>query len=344
MFQYIRVQLLHPCRAKCQWCSTHKKNPLFQKLQETGVASTIHEEYIRLIKHFKPKEVFISGGEPLLDPEIASFLDSIKDSTQQINVFTSYQYSKGVRARVPFDEMPLDKICLHHTPIYFEPDRWHKLTKGFPFDVYLENIKAVVDVPVRKRFKFILNHALFEDEVRRFQELVQPNETCEVSLKVMNDQGANEVVDPILKSRDRALSRLSKLDNVLDDAGWKKVSRPLGSADQMLPVLKGGTEVCPYRQEKPIELRFSLHRADTGRQVLRYRFCPYFPGDFYHKFHVGRDTPESIVKAWKKGPFRDHCHKCRFLNYKISDDDLVAGDNTAASMSTHDSAVVKVTQ
>ena len=91
MFQYIRVQIVHPCQAKCMWCSTHKKNPQFRALAKGGQAENFHQAYIDIIQRYRPKEVFISGGEPLLYPEIEHFLQEIADSTDVIHIFTSYQ-------------------------------------------------------------------------------------------------------------------------------------------------------------------------------------------------------------------------------------------------------------
>ena len=67
---------------------------------------------------------------------------------------------------------------------------------------------------------FVLVHGLPEDD------------TCELSLKLMNDQGAGMVVDTINKLAERARARLTDLDGLLQDAGWRK-ARPRTSADRM---------------------------------------------------------------------------------------------------------------
>lgn len=67
---------------------------------------------------------------------------------------------------------------------------------------------------------FVLVHGLSEDD------------NCEISLKLMNDQGAGMVVDTINKSAERARARLTDLDGLLQDAGWRK-ARPRTSADRM---------------------------------------------------------------------------------------------------------------
>ena len=120
-------------------------------------------------------------GEPLLYPKIENFLREIAPSTEVIHIFTSYQFNRRVMERFSNMDLPEEKIILNHTPIYFEPERWKKLTRGFPFEIYLDNVRKAAQLPIRKRFKFIINHSQFGDEVARFQELVQPNESCEIS-------------------------------------------------------------------------------------------------------------------------------------------------------------------
>ena len=118
MFKHIRVQILYPCNAKCSWCATHRKNPLFSEMYKDGISKQVHDFYVQIIKRFRPQQVFISGGEPLLYPGVARFLNDIKDATKQINLFTSYQFSQKLRQRMSFEQMPLDKmlICPVHPP------------------------------------------------------------------------------------------------------------------------------------------------------------------------------------------------------------------------------------
>ena len=153
MFKSIRIQFVHPCRAQCAWCSTHRKNKVFQGLQDTGSALDFYATYLEVIDAHRPKELFISGGEPLLDPQIGHFLTQAATLVETIHLFTSYQFSRRAMGEIMKIPMP-DCITLNHTPIYFEPVRWKKLTNGFPFEVYINNIRDAVKLPVRKRFKF----------------------------------------------------------------------------------------------------------------------------------------------------------------------------------------------
>ena len=316
MFQYIRVQMIHPCQAKCVWCSTYRKNPQFRALEKSGHAEDFHNAYIDIIAKYRPKEVFISGGEPLLYPKIESFLKTIAQHTEVIHIFTSYQFNRRVMDRFSKMSLPVDKIILNHTPIYFEPERWEKLTRGFPFEIYIDNVRKAAKLPMRKRFKFIINHSQFHDEVARFQQLIEPNQTCEISLKVINDQGAGLGVETMRRTSERVQERIYDLDTILKEAGWGDRVRPKTSVDVMKDVIKSGQiEQCVYRK-KPLELRLAYYKGSPDKKVLKYRYCPYFPPDFGHKLHLGRDDISKLGKNYHKGPFRDHCGKCRMLNYK----------------------------
>jgi hypothetical protein len=319
VFERIRVQILYPCQARCAWCATHRKNPLFAQLYRDGVAEVVHRFYVDAIRRLRPREVFVSGGEPLLCPDLPWFLNAIQDSTERIHLFTSYQFSQRARGRVPFSEMPLAKITLNHTLIYFEPAHWDKLTQGFPWDLYVENLRAAMRVPARKRFKFIVNHDRFDREIARFQEMVGPDRRCELGLKAINDQGGGLNASAIHTTSVLVRQRAMSLDKLVAGVGWGAVNWRAGSFHAMSPLLETGeVERCVYRRE-PIELRFALYRADRERQILKYRYCPYFPSSFGPRFHIGRDDPHKLERNYRKGSFREHCPDCRFLEYLLSE-------------------------
>jgi len=312
-FRSVRIQMIEPCHARCAWCSTHKKNPTFRTLVNNREAAEFHALYAEVIERHQPEELFISGGEPLLSADLLPLLEKVAHIPKTIHIFTSYQFARPVMERIAQRIYP-ENVVFNHTTIYFEPDRWLKLT-GFPFDVYADNVRRAVAMPVRKRFKFIVNHSQLAEEIQRFQELVVPNDTCEISLKVMNDQGNGMVVDTMQKSADRVHERLGKLDAVLEDAGWNQ-RRPRTSADRVAKVIEtGDVTQCPYR-ESPLELRLAFYRGGDGKSVVKYRYCPYFPPDFGHKFHLGRDDLRKFGRNFAKGPFRDHCGDCRLLHYQ----------------------------
>jgi hypothetical protein len=85
-----------------------------------------YETYMEIIKVHRSEELFISGGEPLLDDHIGDFffLAQAAEVVQKIHIFTSYQFSLRSMAEILTIPMP-DSVILNHIPIYFEPERWH---------------------------------------------------------------------------------------------------------------------------------------------------------------------------------------------------------------------------
>lgn len=323
MFEHIRIQMVQPCRAKCQWCSTHKKNPTFQNLVNSGEAEQFHEMYLETIDRYRPKEVFISGGEPLLYSNIESFLATIAPKVERIHLFSSYQFATKTISRIETMALP-DNLVINHTPIYFEPERWHRLTQGFPFEVYLENIRRAVKLTTKKRFKFIVNHGSLEHELELFIELVKPNSSCEITFKLMNDQGNGMMVDVIKATAHRVFERLGTLDSILDTQVSFPSRRSKTSIDLMKPVLESGdVSKCIYRR-KPIELRLAFYRGDDKKKILKYRYCPYFPPDVGNKFHIGKGELHRLERDFHKGDFRDHCNRCRLLHYRDDSQELVS--------------------
>jgi len=307
--------MLYPCLAKCFWCNTYPKNSQFARFYQSGISRQVHQFYAEVIRALQPHEVFLSGGEPLLYPDLPWFLNAIKDATKRIHLFTSFQFSAAAWYQIPFGQLPLGKMTLNHTVLYFEPERWHTLAAGFPFDVYLENLRACLHLSVRKRFKFIVNHSAFQEELERFQVLVMPDQYCELGLKIINTQGDGLNRAVIQQTRDLVNQRARVLDRLVEHAEWAKVQRRASSLDLMASVLAEGDVVqCPYRQD-PLELRLAFFRATAEDVILKYRYCPYFPSRFSHRFHIRHDDPQKMEKNFYKGTFRDHCTECRFLQY-----------------------------
>jgi hypothetical protein len=213
----------------------------------------------------------------------------------------------------------MEKIVLCHTAISFEPQGWAEMTANFPFDLYVNNIKAIARQPLRKRFKFIINHKSLEEEIALFQELITPDQSFEFGLKVINDQGDGINETTIQQTRSYTNKRVIALDEILIGGQWGSKSYKVGSVEQMAPLLENGdVTLCPYRSD-PLELRFAFYRSNQKGQVLKYRYCPYFPSDFGYRFYIGRDNLDKFENNFYKGSFHNHCNKCRFLNYLPED-------------------------
>ncbi len=312
MFEGLRIQIVEPCRARCRWCGTWKRNPKFLKMKEDGAAEKIHSFYADAVRHFKPRVLYVSGGEPLLMEGIGSYMATLAPYVSKIHLFTSFQFSASTRERLDLEHMPWDKVVLTHTMAGFEPGRWDYMTRGFPFDVYVDNIRELSRHPWRKHFKFIVNNDTLPDEIRRFTDTVQPDDTFHFSLKLVNDHPGGIGRSLIEDTRHKIIQALNGLDmEGLDTrlTGEEVLRAQMNEGD--------GPSACPYRQE-PKELRFALYTSGRAPK-LKYRFCPHFPSNKHFIFKIGRDEMQTIRESFQSRRWHSWCSSCRLLEYVEGD-------------------------
>ena len=281
-------------------------------MSRDGTTDAIMRFYRDTIRRLKPSWLYVSGGEPLLYPGIAPFLNYVCHYVDdRIHVFCSFQFDTNDFHRIPFDAMPLAKTTVNHTVSYFEPEPWSRHTRGFPFSLYLENLKSLAETGVQKRFKLIVNQERFEEKLGRFLDTLGAPSGMEIGLKVINEQGNGLNVAKIEQTRLVALKNLKGLNEKY--AGVRFVE---GSLARMAPMLDGLDPADCHYARQPAELRFSFYRIKNGTPVLKYRYCPYFPPSCGHRFHIGKDNPKKFVRNFFRGNFRQHCSDCRFvINY-----------------------------
>ncbi|MFH2008934.1 MAG: radical SAM protein [bacterium] len=318
-FRCLRIQILQPCQGRCRYCATHKKNRVFADLNREGHADQVHRFYRDVVAHFKPQELFVSGGEPILLPGIGRLMADMAPHVSRIHFFTSYQYGAKRRQRLDLEGMPWDKVVLTHTILYFHAQQWEHMSQGFPFPVYVENMKELAKLAQRKCYKFILNHPNAPEELAAFLDEIQPDESSTLRWKLMNQQGGQGFnVAEISKSRSEVRERLERWQEVVTEFR-KRAKIPVDEHITGAEVLAGATgqadvESCPFRS-RPEELRFAFYRIKGGVPLLQYRFCPHFPSRFRYIHRVGQDTFESIQAAYSEGEYHRHCKRCRLQLY-----------------------------
>ncbi len=302
MFEQLRIQIINPCKARCLWCGTWKKNSVFNKLKNDGTLDVLVDTYKEFIRHYKPKVVNISGGEPILYGKINEFLNDIEPFVEEINLFISYQFGRNTRNKIDVENLPHDKLVLNHTTNGFDKDYWLKFTQGFPFELYLENIKYFAKLPCRKRYKLIVNYGNYKENERLLRELIGDAQGVIIEYKLINNQAGDYGKEQI---------EITK-ENVL---GIVKQETKVSHKQTIQKVLLQKYEECPFRLN-PIELRFAFYTSNQNGTKLKYRFCPYFPLDKHFIFKLGRDTIEDINENYFSQKWFKWCRKCRLNLYK----------------------------
>lgn len=317
-FEHLRVQMLFPCAAKCRWCRTYLKNGEFARLHKSGMAEQVHEFYLTLMKRYRPQTLYVSGGEALLLPGFVQFVNNALRYCGHVFVYTSYQYPAHVLERLTEEwaDLPADRVTLVHSCIHFLPHRWHELTRGFPHDLYVANLRRANALPFGKIVKFVVNHDDSAKEIEAFLQAVEPGAQFRLCFKLLNDQNNGWGAPRMQATRERVralLAPYAQAANANDD-------NPPSALPLLNPAVAGAVargdvlSTCPYRSG-PKELRFSFYRARNETVTLKARFCPYFGPNTFHKFVVGETPLAKIDKWFASGEYRDKCDSCRLLYY-----------------------------
>lgn len=310
MFSSIRIQITHPCKAHCEWCNTWRKNNRFQELCSMGKTKQINDIYLKLIESFQPQTLYISGGEPILYPDIKKFLKKTAPFVKEkINIFTSFQFRNINQIILSLDGIPWEKVILTHTTAAFQEKHWNEMT-GFPFSIYVNNMKLLSKLPWKKEIKFIVNHSIIFDELKKFKEIINPDLSFDIRFKLMNIQ-ANEYGKNQVKT---SINHIFNLKYVFNQF-FNKYSDFFTGFDLIENIVNDNLiKSCIYKSN-PIELRFAYYKHKDSWFKFKYRFCPFFPSNKYFVYKTDRDSISTIISNFKSKKWHKWCKNCRIKNY-----------------------------
>lgn len=304
-FDRIRIQIFFPCEGKCRWCNTYKKNKHFLKLYKSGLTEAANDFYFEILKRYRPKDLFISGGEPILYPKINEFVKRALLYVKNIYLYTSYQYDPDILNNLFSKSIPHKRLILTHSIVHFLPEKWAYLTNNFSYSKYIDNLLTLKELPFRKRIKFIINHVDTEKEIKCFFSTIKPNKTFEFQYKLINEQNNGFGKQEIIRTKDLVLERINNYNSYFiqpDKNVFEGISK------------RSILEHCEYRK-KDIEVRFAYWNIIDGNVVFKLRFCPFFGSQTYHKFYLGKTQLNKIDKWFVEGKYKKKCGSCRLLNY-----------------------------
>ncbi len=300
MFTNLRIQLIEPCKARCLWCGTWKKNPKFRALKKEGTLEKIVTFYKELIRYVQPQVLNISGGEPILYEHINSFLNEIAPFVKErINLFISYQFGKETRKKIKLENLPYHKLVFTHSTNGFNQEYWHKFTQGFPFDLYLDNLRFFAETPAWKHYKIIANYGEHKQHEETLRKLVGNKEKIIVTYKFINNQAGDYGARKISETKTNITEIMEK-------------ENKLTNRDVLKQVLTDDS-LCPFKL-KTEELRFAFFKGGEYPK-FKYRFCPYFPPENHFIFKMGRDTIENIMENYQQKRWHKWCENCRLKLY-----------------------------
>ena len=68
------------------------------------------------------EEIEITGGEPILDPKLPTFLSEIPEEVKEVRIYVSLQFPKEKLSQMMQWPIPLEKVVLVHTSLTFNED------------------------------------------------------------------------------------------------------------------------------------------------------------------------------------------------------------------------------
>ena len=132
------------CPLRCRWCDTK-----YAWSPEAGESYSINE-LIRKVSPFPTEHVVVTGGEPMVDPELGGLLNALANEGMHITVETSgINFLPGLPCDLMSispkmsNSMPSDpELAKHHEEIRFDAAVLQEL-----IDSYEYQLKFVVDKP-----------------------------------------------------------------------------------------------------------------------------------------------------------------------------------------------------
>jgi 7-carboxy-7-deazaguanine synthase len=144
------------CNLRCTWCDTP-----YTSWQPDGEDRSI-EQILAEVKPFNASHVVITGGEPMIMPEMAALTDAIGSLGAHITIETA----GTVYARVRCDLMSISPKLANSTPWEREGGRWAAQHERLRYRPEVLR-KLIAEYPYQ--LKFVMASAGDLDEISRIQ-------------------------------------------------------------------------------------------------------------------------------------------------------------------------------
>jgi MoaA/NifB/PqqE/SkfB family radical SAM enzyme len=146
-------ELTHNCNARCKHC--HRGEPVRESLATPA-------RLLEVCRELRPLVAIMSGGEPLLRPELAEIVRTLKQGCAPLRVFLNTNAALLTRAR--FDELVaagVDEVLIS----FDYPDARHDAFRGIPG--LFERIHSLVaGLPPAERTRVVLTCVLHSQNYR----------------------------------------------------------------------------------------------------------------------------------------------------------------------------------
>ncbi len=172
----LRISITPSCQLECPFCHT-EGNP------DHGSKKYMHPKtFIALLDSFEDingKEINITGGEPMLHPQIGNLLDALSSRPFLKTVSTNGLALNKILERDKMYDIDQFKISLHT----IRSDRWAKSWLGRAWNY--EKLRHMIKGTRNKGYNVILNYTLSADNANDLEWVVKEAIDLNCDLKVI---------------------------------------------------------------------------------------------------------------------------------------------------------------
>ncbi len=165
LHDYLRVSLTERCNLRCHYCMPEEGIPLLPKDHLCS-----YEELLQLIDTFCAlgvRKIRITGGEPLIRKDVASFFEALGERPAELALTTN-----GLLVDWFIDTFR--KCGLQNVNVSLDTlraDRFFEITRRKGLEKVLENIHLLVETGFRVKVNMVVMRGINDDEIIDFVEM-----------------------------------------------------------------------------------------------------------------------------------------------------------------------------
>lgn len=164
---YLRISVTDNCNLRCIYCMEENQNDFFIDKEKLSC-----DEIYKIVLHFAKlgiKRVRITGGEPLVRPDIVELVGKIRE-TQGIDEI--YLTTNGILLIDKIEELVKNGLTGVNISLdSLKEDRFSKLTRFGKLSKVLESIDKCINLGVKVKINIVLIEDINKDEILDFVNL-----------------------------------------------------------------------------------------------------------------------------------------------------------------------------
>ena len=173
------------CNFRCPYCH----NPELVETSKPGSGQFKEQEILAFLERRKGKldAVTVTGGEPLLQPDLAGFLSQVKGLGYRVKLDTNGSFPSALQAIIKSNSVDYIAMDIKAAPDKYE----YVIRKGIDTTTILDSIRLIMDSGLDYEFRTTAVSSLFErDDVLKIGRIIK-----KARLYVLQKFGPSKTLD-----------------------------------------------------------------------------------------------------------------------------------------------------